>query len=219
MKIFSSQKYVFLNALILAIFIFAVGLILGFWLESSRLEKINNIYTEAELNLLDIRIIPELIKNDISCTQAVQANIDFGDKIYNDAKILQNYEDAERISDNIKVQHYKYDLMRELFLINSIKIKEQCSAPFHTIVYFYQYESPSIETKAKQQVFSNILSELKEKQGSNIMLIPIAGDIPFSSIKILTSNYNITQLPAILIDERTIITQIETVEQIEAVLK
>ena len=83
MKIFSNQKYVFLNALILAIFIFAAGLVLGYWLESSRLDTISSIYSEAELNLLDIRIMPELLNNDFSCQQAIQANIDFGNRIYN----------------------------------------------------------------------------------------------------------------------------------------
>lgn len=218
-KIFENQKYVFLNALILAVFIFALGLVLGFWIESSRLDKINSIYTETELNLLDIRVMPELLSNNFSCQQAIQANIDFGDRIYEDAKLLQDYEDVERISSDIKIQHYKYDLMRALFLSNSLKIKKQCSASFHTIVYFYQYNSPSLEVKSKQQVFSNILGELKQRQGDNVMLIPIAGDIPFSSINMIVSQYDITQLPTILIDEKTKITEVEKVDDIEVLLQ
>jgi|SRR3989344_6160270 len=216
---FKSQKYVFLNALILAVFIFGVGIALGYWFEGLRVAKINNLYTQAELNLLDIKILSDYTNYNISCENAIQNNIDFGNKVYEEAKILEDYENAERISESIKIQHYKYDLLRTLFFINSLKIKKQCNAGYHNIVYFYKYESPDLDTKAKQKVFSNILLELKRNQSNRIMLIPIAGDISFSSVKLLTQTYNITQLPTIMIDEKIKITDIESVQEIESLLR
>lgn len=216
---FQNQKYAFLNALILAIFIFVLGIAIGYWIENSRLAKIETLYSQTELNLLDIQSLPNLPSLNNSCELAIQENINFGDKIYEEAKLLKEYEDAERISDEIKNQHYKSDLLRVFFWINSVKIKNQCKASYHNILYFYEYENPSIETRAKQSVFSNILAEVKAKEGDNVMLIPIAGDINFSSIKLLRENYNIGVLPTIMIDEKIKITELSSAEEIESLLK
>ena len=59
---------------------------------------------------------------------------------------------------------------------------------------------------------------LKENRGSDVLLIPIAGDIDFSSINLLIKEYNITQLPTILIDDKIKITEIKTAEEVGNIL-
>jgi hypothetical protein len=215
---FKSQKHVFWNALLLAVFIFASGIALGFWFEGLRNAEINELFIKSDIDLLDARIVSELLSDEVACESAVQENIDFGNRIYREAQILNRYETAERISERVKIQHYKYDLLRTLFWINSINIKKKCDADFHTVVYLYDYIDAEIETKAKQAVFSNVLGELKKKRGDEIMLIPIAGDTEFSSIDVLKKTYHVEELPVILIDEKKQITEISSVEQIEEII-
>lgn len=216
---FQSQKHVFLNALILAIFIFAVGILLGYWFESLRVAQIDSLYIQSDLNLLDAKIMSDMISQKFNCNIAIQENIDFGNRVYEEARLLDRYENAQRISENIKTQHYKYDLLRAVFFINSLKIKKQCNASFHIVVYFYKYEEQDANTKPKQAVFSNVLMELKNKEGDNVILIPMAGDIDFSSIKSLIKNYNITSLPTILIDEKIKVEDVKTVADLEKLIK
>lgn len=220
MTLFKSQKHVFWQALIGALIIFNLGIFLGYMLESSRVGKVSQLYAESELELFDVKIQDELYSSgNLDCELAVQENINFADKIYEAAKILDNFEKSSRLTDSIKIQHKKYDLLRTMFWLNSVKIKKQCNAFYHNVVYFYQYNEPSMKQKAEQAVFSRLLGELKNKYGNEIMLIPIAGDNKMISVDLLMKTYNLTALPVILIDEKTKITELASMEQVEKYLR
>jgi hypothetical protein len=215
-----NQKYVFLYALIITFVIFNFGIFMGYKLESSRVDKIDEMYIEAELDLLDQRIQREAFEIvGLDCEDSIQANIDFADKIFNEAQKIKKFENANRMNSEILFQHKRFDLLRTLFWMNSIKIKEKCGADYSNVVYFYEYDNPSLEQKAEQSFFSNLLVELKEKHGSKIMLIPIAGDESIPSINLLMKKYEIEELPVILIDEKTKINEVNDKEDIEKYLK
>jgi len=219
MILFRSQKHVFWQALVLTLIVFNIGVFLGYSLEAQRANKINKLYVQSELELIDIKLQNEAFSViNIDCQEALQENINFADKVYEEAKLLLKYEEANRINEAIILQHKKYDLLRTYLWINSIKLKQSCDATYHTVVYIYQYQDPSLDKKAKQRTFSNILGELKQEKGNQIILIPIAGDIGLTSIDLITNAYNITKLPTILIDEKYIITEITTLEDLEKYL-
>ena len=210
-----NQKYIFLYALILTFVIFNFGIFMGYMLESSRVNKINTFYLEAEMELLDQRIQKDALELiELDCELLVQENINFADKIYEEALLIQKYEDANRINKDVIFQHKRYDLLRTLFWINSMRIKEKCNSDYHNLVYFYQYNDPSLEQGAKQRFFSNLLLEIKQEYGDKVMLIPIAADNNLPSINLLLNKYNVTELPTILIDEDIIITDLESMEDI-----
>lgn len=218
---FESQKNAFWVALILSVFVFAGGILLGFMLENWRTSDVQNFYAQSEISLLDVKTQNELFSlSDINCPDAIKANIDFADRVYGEAKLLEKYEQSSRLSDALVLQHKKYDLLRALFWINSVELKKRCNANYHTIVYLYDYDNPRLDIKAKQQVFSNILQSIKQTEGDNVMLIPMAGDNNLVSISLMMKTYNITEqeLPVILIDEKTKITQIESIDDIKRLL-
>lgn len=214
-----NQKNIFLYALILTFVVFNFGIFMGYMLESSRINKINTLYLEAEMELLDQRIqkdASEIINLD--CGILVEENIKFADKIFEEAKIIERYENANQFNNEIVFQHKRYDLLRTLFWVNSMRIKDKCNSNYHNLVYFYKYNNPTIDQKSRQEFFSKLLSELKGKWGNDIMLIPIAADNGLSSIDILTQQYEISELPTILIDEEIKITELENMEDIEKYL-
>lgn len=214
-----SQKWVFLKALIVTLIIFNIGIYLGYMLESSRIENINQWYLEAELEILDQNIQKDALDlMDLDCNSLVEENIKFGDSIFEQALQIQKFEDANRISEEIDFQHKRYDLLRTLFWMNSIRIKEKCSSDYHNVVYFYQYNNPTLEQKGKQKFMSNLLEELKIQYGNKIMLIPIAADNELASVNLLVEKFEITELPVILIDEKVKITDIENVKDFEKYL-
>ena len=218
---FESQKNAFWVALILSVFVFAGGILLGFMLENWRTSEVQNFYAQSELSLLDVKIQNELFSfSSVNCEDAIYENVNFANEIYNEARLLDKYEQASRLSDALVLQHKKYDLLRTLFWINSIKLKARCNASYHNVVYLYDYNNPRLDIKAKQQVFSNILLDTKQEKGNSVMLIPIAGDNNLTSISLMMKTYNITEeeLPVILIDEKFKITEIEKPEDIEKLL-
>jgi len=189
---------------------------MGYMLETSRINKINSLYLNTEIELLD-QIIQKEASGVLSpsCKILIEENIKFGDSIYAEAQIIEEYENANQMSAEIEFQHKRFDLLRTLFLTNSIKIKQGCNSSYHNIVYLYQYNDPDTAQSSKQRFFSNALRELKEKYGSEIMLIPIAGDNDIPSVNLLRDNYNITQLPSVLIDEKVVLTEIGSLEELE----
>lgn len=216
-RMFKNQKRVFLYALILTLIVFNLGIFMGYLMESSRIDKIKVLYQNAEIELLDQMIQKDSLEFlNATCNSLIKENINFGDKIFEEALLIQRYEDANELNDEIIVQHKRFDLLRSLFWINSIKIKQKCNADFHTVVYFYDYNSPTIEQTSKQRFFSNLLEELKQKQGDKIMLIPIAADNDIPSINLLLEQYKIEEFPTILIDEKIRISEVNNIEEVES---
>lgn len=211
-----SQKNVLWQALILSLIVFGFGIFMGFMLENSRVGKVSKMYAESELSLLDIKLQSEIYGlENIKCETAIKENVQFADRVYDEAKILDRFEASTRITDSIKLQHKKYDLLRTLFWINSIKIKDRCNASHHNIVYFYKYNEPNVDEGAKQAVFSRALQELKNKYGDKVMLIPIAADNNITSVNLLLETYDIKVLPTILVDEKIKLTELKELDGID----
>ena len=215
----TNQKIVFLYALIGSLIVFNKGIFMGYMLESSRIEEINSMYSNTEMKILDqITQINSMSVMEFNCDSLMKENIDFANDIFEEAQLIQRYEDANILSDEIISQHKRFDLLRTLFWMNSIKIKEKCDLDFHNVVYLYKYNEPTIEQKSRQGVISNLLGELKEKYGDKIMLIPISGDNDIPSVNLLVEKYNITEFPVILIDEKIVITDVNGLNDIEKYL-
>ncbi|MCK5043783.1 hypothetical protein KAR52_02170 [Candidatus Pacearchaeota archaeon] len=210
-----NQKNVFWQALILTGIVFVIGLVLGSVLESNRLDEINDYYAQSEVSLMDILALNNLIDlEDTSCDILVDANFQFADKIYEEALLLEKYGDSEKMDDNFKFIHKKYDLLRTFLWINSIKSKERCDGDFSTVIYLYEYDSKDLTKKATQIVWSRILSDLKQEKGNEILLIPIAINSDVTSLNYLIEDFEISKFPVVIVNEEHIISELSSVEDI-----
>jgi len=216
----SKNRNVFWQAFVLAVLIFGLGMLLGYVLELNRTSTIITLYQQTELDLMDNKIQDNIISlKTIDCNGFFDELINFANGIYEQAKLLDKYDEANQLSQGIILQHKKYDLMRTDLWVNSIKLKEKCNSSFDTLVYFYEYDSKNLNTKSEQQAFSSKLSEIKSNMGNRIILIPIAGNLNMSSINYLMRVYNVTSLPAIIINEKFKIDSLEGLKEIENHLK
>ena len=214
---FKNQKHAFWQALLLTLAVFTLGILMGIILENWRTNSVDELYEKSELDLLDIRLQNDLYAGgNFNCDFAVQKNIDFANRIYEEAKLLDRYESASRLTDKIVLEHKKYDLLRTMLFINSLEIKEKCNSTYTNVVYFYSYEDERLDVKARQNVFSKLLIQLKERKGDEVLLIPIAGNLDSTSIQIILDRYDITQedLPLILINEEIKITELENIDDL-----
>lgn len=214
-----SPKNVFWEALLITGVIFFFGILLGMAFENSRLDKINDYYTMSEISMMDVLALNDIMQlENISCDNLIQANIDFADRIYEEARLLEKYEGAGKISDEFKLAHKKYDLMRTFLWQNSIKTSDKCSG-FNSVVYLYEYESEDLGQKAVQNVWSKILMDLKEEVGGGILLIPIAVDSNLVSLNAMTRDFNISKYPVVIIDNKQVITELSKVDDLKDYLK
>ena len=211
-----SRKHVFWEALIIAIFILGIGIMFGISVEGERTQEISELYLKAEINLLDVEIQTQLLEfENLNCEEIIKKNIEFADRVYYDALTLEQYEDVNSLTDSLASQHKRYDLLRTILWLNSIKIKEKCGEDsFHTVVYLYEYKTQDLEQEGKQIVFSNFLSDLKDEEKEAIILIPIARNLNISSLELLTKHYGINET-SIIVDEDLIIYELADLNNIK----
>jgi hypothetical protein len=213
------MKYpVFFQALALTIVVFVIGLYIGISLEQKRVDEINEYVVQSEVSLLDIIALNDLIGlEEVSCESIENSNFEFVDKIYQEARLLEEYESSGRLIESLKPVHKKYDVLRSYLWLNLIKTKEVCDSNFSTIVYLYNYAEEDLAKKAEQNVWSKILFDIKQER-ENVLLIPIARDTDLVSLNSIISQYKIDSYPAVIINEEVVFTELITKEEIEVLL-
>ncbi len=182
------------------------GLLLGVFIESGRANRIIDQYKQLEVNALDLKLQNYYyqIMDKASCTEAINQNFIFADKIYNEGLIIQKYEEAEKLSDQLYLDKQRYALLKTELWINSILLKDKCNNPFHTVVYLYSNDN-SPAKDAEQTAISKTLEKIKQEKGNSIVLIPIVGDLGLDSVDLQMRIYNVTYLPSIVIDEKYVL--------------
>ena len=214
-----NPKNVFWEAFLLAVIVFVFGLFIGTLIEGSRVQEIKSYYENSEISLMDVLALNNVASlENISCGNLIDSNLLFADKIYEESKILDDYDSANKLGEGIDLVHRKYDLLRTLLWIGALKTQEQCKEDFSIVVYLYQRKNADVSGQATQNVWGKVLQDLKEKKGSEIILIPISVDSNLSSLDPMIAEYNLTDYPVVIIDGY-VITEVTSVEDLEMYLK
>lgn len=216
----SSQKSVFWKGAIITFVIFITGILLGMYIEEDRSKGIIDHYEELEFSWYDSKLrtsFYQLLGQDL-CENAINDNLEFSDKIYEEGKRIQLIEDANKFDEKLRKEKRQYALLKTEFWLNAILLKENCNADYHNIIYFYKDNPDSDFEKQQQKVQSDILGGLKEKYGKDIMLIPLPINLDVSVIAVFVSTYKIEETPAILIDESVVLSGLTSMEDIESFL-
>lgn len=214
------KYWVFMQALLLTIVVFIIGMYIGVVFEENKFSEANAYFAASEVSLMDVLALNELVDSSgVDCDVLVQANFNLLDRVYHEAIALEHYESSGKITNSIKSEHKKYDILRTFIWINSIRIQERCETDYHNVIYLYQYNQDDLTKKAEQNVWSKILSEIKEDKGSAIVLIPIAADNELASLTALISEFDIAEYPAVIIDERWVFEELVSAEDLEKYLQ
>jgi hypothetical protein len=228
-EIRKSKFGVFFEALIVTFLIMIIGFSLGVYIESYRTNKIIDAYRNYEVEALDLKLQNYYyqIMDQSSCEMAIEQNFIFADDVYNRGLDLEVYEEASQLSDDLFIEKKRYVLLKTELWLNSILLKQKCDSPFDTMVYMYSGDPNNTIAVSQQKIISNILKSVKEKRGNSVILLPIAGDLrsdpddtgPYlGAIELQRRIYEVDILPAIIINEKIVLTGFNTVEEIEAAL-
>lgn len=218
MKILKSKKNVFWEALIVTIAVFLAGLFLGTLMESSNSNKISNFYTSSEISLTDAMAVSSMVESkDFDCNSIKKNNIDFADKVYKEALLLEQYEDAGKLTEDMKLLHKKYDLLRTLLWYSNQNSLKRCQN-YNLIVYLYESDNEDASVKATQNVWSKVLFDVKTAHSGDVLLLPIAADQDLSSLNLLVDKFNVTQFPAVIINNDEVLYNLDNKDDIETLL-
>jgi hypothetical protein len=211
------KRHVFWQALFVTVIVFLLGLVLGVYLEQARSDKLTVLSYESEVSFYDSLLISDIFESSsFSSNELIDLNLKFANDIYDKAKELEKFDNSNKITKSAKAIHKKYDFLRTALWLNTIRLKEDYA--INSVVYFYIYDTEDIQTKAEQIAFSKVLEDLKEKRGNDLILIPIAVDSDIASLDYLLNIYKVDKFPSVLINERYLVTEISTVEDLERYL-
>jgi len=218
-EIVKSKYRIFIETLFFTLLILLIGFLMGVLIEYSRTNRIISDYKDFEVRVIDLRLQNYYyqIMDESTCKEAINQNLIFADDIYDEGLLIQKYEDANELSDDILLEKKKYVLLKTELWLNSILLKKKCPKSFHTVVYVYSQTEDLIK-KTEQDSISNTLKKIKEERGNDIILIPIAGDLGLDIVETQLRVYNITYLPTILIDEKITLNGFQKEEDIKKYL-
>ena len=218
MKMLQNRKRVFWEALLLTLIIFILGMLIGASFERGKLDEIEHYYTKSEILFMDLFALNDRINSGESCDVLIDSNIQLADNIYEEAFVLEKYEDAGKITEGLKLAHKKYDMLRTFLWMNTMDISKKCKGKFSTFVYLYEYDTDDLAVKATQDVWARILFDLKQEKGNEIVLIPIAVNSDLVSLDNLLKNFEISRYPVVIINEEYVIDEVSSVEDLKKYL-
>ncbi len=149
----------------------------------------------------------------VSCEELFKSNEALLNRVYDEARILDLYQESGKLADELKNFHRKYDVLRTYLWINSIKIEDSCDLNFSRIVYLYNSEEEDLTKRAEQNVWSKLLLEVKNEK-ENLLLIPIALDSELVSLDSLIEKYNLTDHPVVIVNEEKVFYDIPKKQEI-----
>lgn len=218
-----NSKHAFWQALIVTIAIFIIGLFLGIALEERRAAEAEERFIASELSLMDSFALSSLTKvsgNDsVSCDVLVDSNLNFADRIYQDARSFEEYFQSEMLTGNMKLVLKRYDLLRTLLWINTMDIPKNCMEQTSVVVYLFERDSDDLVIQSTNRVWERVLSDLKQEKGNKIILIPIGIDRDLISLNALTSELGVQNYPTVVIDNEHVISELKSVEEFKEYLK
>jgi hypothetical protein len=200
------------------VFVFIAGLVLGFYIELSNVNKSDLLIRSSETDLLDQQIKLSGLNEDINFNcEIAKANIfKFADEIYSEVVKLEEQDGQSKFTvDQMRILHKRYDLLRINLWLQALKVKNRCNESFHTVLYFFDYASTDVDIRSEQRVFSLVLLDLKYNHPNEILLLPIAANLNLDSVDMIRGNYNVFDSPSVIIDESMVVDSLVTLEELE----
>ena len=208
----------FWQALIVALIVFWTGILIGVFFEDSRVAEITAFYSDSETSISDFEMASNIIFNEnMDCSRLNDESKIFADRIFEEAKKLEQYDTSNKITDRMLHLHKRYDLLRTMLWQKIVENKKRCDSSTNTVVYLYEYLNTNIGEISTQRTISNYLLEMKD-QNPDVILIPIATDTDILSLNIIQEIYNITESPTVIINEKDKITELSDLDKIQSLL-
>lgn len=210
------NKFIFLEAFLITIFIFVIGILIGISIENKNNYNSQIFYMNSEADLMDSYIWTSLISEEKDCGVVNEETINFANKVYEKSLLLEEYDKFALLMDDLTMLNKRYTLMKT-FLWKSNLDNFNCLNSTKIIVYLYNYNTDDLTIEAEQNVWSRLLVQLKEEDKS-LILLPIAANLNVSSLDFLLKEMNIEKIPAVIINNKEIVYDLERKDDLKNII-
>jgi hypothetical protein len=185
---------------------------------SSISKDINNLLIDSESSRI-ILMYPEIFEIKEKDREKFCEYLEFNtkkqmDKGFKLVNLLKIYEESNLLAD--------YEITRKQYFLSNVELyyytlqsKKYCNNTNISTILFFHYS----ETKSPECIVQGeILDKIREKC-KNVRIITLATDLGISPIELLKSRYNITSAPSLVVDDKVVIRNLTTEEEILKYLK
>lgn len=215
------QIDVFWKAAVLTAVIFAVGIFMGIWLDQGKLQEMGSMITESEILGSDVRLqtmvyASKALPPESFCDAAVAANLAYNDRIYTDGRRLEEFENVNKFAPSLVLERKRYALQQLMFWLNSLQLKDDCGPDYDVLLHLWVYDTEGDDAlRNEQKLQSAVLLDLKEECGPGLMLSNAPVDLDIISVDMIVDAYSITEFPALVINNGTVLQGLQDKAEIE----
>lgn len=211
----------YIQAGIFTIFIFLIGIMAGIWIDNYRIGSIRSALSESDINSADARLLGIYLERfgKSYCDIALEQNLAYNERIYQQGREIEKKIEANIFTPEVEQEWRKYTLLQVQFWLNSMKLKENCDFNYRNVVHLFRQKDTTTAEEINNKAQSAVLLDLKEKCGKKMMLIPITADVNLTVVDSIVKQFNITQYPAIIIDESIVFEGLTSKETLSSLLK
>ena len=203
------KKKLILIASITTIILYSLGVLTGYFIQEKvlsktqeELNKIKEEFFEYRSNLENLQLEQLYLttyQGELRCDFLVSSISDINQRMYYFwSKLPPRLENFEGIEPEYTKLKRDYTLLSIRAWLLSLNVKEKCGEKIFPVLYFYSSDSKKCEKCVEQGV---VLDEIKKKHNEfSAFLVDFDMDEPI--VKAIKSAYNITKLPAFVIDKK-----------------
>jgi len=199
------SRWVFAKAFVITILLLLIIYSVNVFLNSKREIAVSADMDEAVETMEEMQALTQLMnmfgENATCMTLKSQLRVldkqtwKLGDKIESYRQLSQEY-----MSDPYYLQQKrKFNRQEVLYLSLLEQIRDKCDLNQSIILYFYR--NGRICTQCDQQSF--VLTHINQKMDEEVAVFSFDSDLDLPSVNVLTSNYNITEYPSMVIEGET----------------
>lgn len=215
------MKRVYVQAGVLSLFVFLIGIMVGIWIDNYRLGGIRSALSEADINSYDARLLNSYLQRfgKEYCDVALEQNLAYNNKIYEEGRKIEDKINANIFTPEVQQEWRRYTLLQTQFWLNSVELKEKCGFDYHTVVHLSRQKNTTTAEEINNKVQASVLLDLKEKCGSKMMLIPITADTDLIVVEAVAKQFDVSEYPAVIIDESFVFQGVTTGDKINELLQ
>ncbi len=193
-RVTSTKKY--LLAFFLTLLVFSGGIVVGVVLENARLSSAEQITLKEKVNLRSLQLQHNYIGSGITDCKTLNTILEnnineLGKKV---GTIIEYEKKAVFNQKEFNLQLQDYFLTEIQFYFLAQEIEKKCPQNNVKILYFYD--------ENKDDTQGDILAYLKKRFGGRLLIFSLNSQFPQEPmIRTLLTYYNITQYPAVVIEE------------------
>jgi len=210
-EIISKRRYFY--AFVIGTVIFLIGFGITYSVAYFEYQRISNLQDPLSYEIFKNKLEYSLFEKDI-CSEDVETQIS-QDLAFQGSIISKLEEKLGKQDESVLFRKKFYSLVLLEHLEYIREYNEKCKGKYNTILFFYSNEKGEIE---KSEELGKILSVLAERNEDNLFIYSFDYNLDSELIGLLKQKYNVFSAPYIVLNEETVFTSINNIDEIEDLL-